>query len=917
MTDEDLVDAVAGAISDGRPVDWAAAEASATGEDRALVRHLHLISTLTTAARPADPSAAAAAGPPSSRLLHVAIGGAGLKAVLGTAGWVLSAGVEPAASPAWPFITNLVVFAAASLVLFVGGRDGSPARHLAALFLVIASAFSDRLLLGLGDSPGISAAVVLLRGFCADAFIAYAFWRFVWSFPAEPAREADRPVMRGFLAASLTAGGVLLGANVILSLGAVGVPIGSLARWAAPFSRSVGGGVYAIVLFGLAVPALPYLAWKARDAPRDDRRRVRLFAGSLVAAVAPMLIAILLSPFVRFFDTPANRDAIGVGLYICLMALVPLTAYAVLVQRVIDFRLLVTRAMQHGFVRYAVWLLTLAPFASLAALVVANRHETFSAIAAGGQAVSFAAAIVLCLIAPPLRRLVLRATDVRFLGAPPDYPLVLGRLERELRGAHGVRDVAAVLERLVDSAIRPLACAVLIIDEAGAALIAPSGSAKPLDMTSALGRLLRLAREGVFTGADSTGPLGRLLPDDDRQWLTAHGFHLLEPLVGSQGALLGVIALGGKTTELPISADERVLLATMASQAAVVIENRCLREPAYYHLAAGPGRRSATIDWDDEPGALCPACRTVWPSRTVICRECGAQTEPGALPLVVVGKFRVLRLIGAGGMGIVYLAIDIALDRKVAIKTLPRLTVDRVVRLQREARAMATAPHPNLAMIFGVESWRGAPLLVVEYLEGGTLADRLPRGPLPIDEATALGIVLADVLDRLHASGVLHRDIKPSNIGYTRDGEPRLLDFGIASMLDAPETAAAAEPMGGSPSETKLTGADQMPGTPLYFSPEALDGATPDPSFDLWSLALVLYEAIGGQHPFRAPAVDDVFDNIRHAAIPDLRTVRASTPPAVATLFARALSRNPAERPRSAAEFRNWLQRLRAELRAS
>jgi serine/threonine-protein kinase len=266
-------------------------------------------------------------------------------------------------------------------------------------------------------------------------------------------------------------------------------------------------------------------------------------------------------------------------------------------------------------------------------------------------------------------------------------------------------------------------------------------------------------------------------------------------------------------------------------------------------------------------------------------------------------------------MGVVYLAIDIALDRKVAIKTLPHLTIDRVVRLRREARAMATAPHPNLAMIFGIESWRGAPLLVVEYLDGGTLADRLPGARLPLDEAAALGIVLADVLDRLHASGVLHRDIKPSNIGYTRDGQPKLLDFGIASMLDASGPISAVAPAEGSPTEAKLTGVDQMPGTPLYLCPEAIDGAQPDASFDLWSLGLVLYEAIGGQHPFRAPTVEEVFEKIRTAEIPDLRTVRPGTPAVVASVFTRALSRNPAERPHSAAELRNWLQRLRADLR--
>jgi GAF domain-containing protein len=911
VTDEDIVESVAVAVSDGRPVDWASAERDASAEGKALVRHLRLISTLAAAERPIAPLAMPAIEAPRSRLFQAALGLAALKAVLGVAGWTLFQAAAAGTPPSWPFITNLVVFATASVVMFFGGRHDTPARHLGALFLLIASAFSDRLILGF--SPyGLHSLAVVLRGLPADAFLAFALWRFVWGFPAQPLRPIDRRVVHGFLTASLVVGSVLLLANLLASLASLGVPVTGLARWAQTLGR--GAGLYSIALFGVAAPALPYLIWKSRAAPRDERRRASLFAGSLVAAVAPMLIAVLLSPFVRFFDRPANRDAVGVALYICLMAVVPLTAYAVLVQRVIDFGLLVTRAMKHGLVRYAVWVATLSPLVYLALLVISHRNLTVSAIARSDRALAFGIAIVLCLVAPPLRRLVLRATDLRFLGAPPDYPVVLGRLERELRDAHGVRDVALVLERGAERAIRPRAHAVLIIDEPGKALIAPSGSARPLDMTSTLGRLLRLAREEVFTGADAAGPVGRLLPAEDRRWLTTHEFQLLEPLIGSQGNLLGVIALGGKDSG-PIGADERLLLATMASQAAVVIENRCFREPVYHHLAAGPGRRN-TIDWDDEPGALCPACRTLWPSRTVTC-ECGAATMPAALPLVVLGKFRVLRLIGAGGMGVVYLAIDIALDRKVAIKTLPRLTFDRIVRLQREARAMAAAPHPNLAMIFGVESWRGAPLLIVEYLEGGTMADRQPKECLSPDETAELGIVLADVLDRVHASGVLHRDIKPSNIGFTRDGVPKLLDFGIASLLDATSANPSPEAFVESPSESPLTGVDQIPGTPLYLSPEAIDGAQPDPSFDLWSLSLVLYEAMGGHHPFKAPTVEGVFEKIRHGEIPDLRTIRPGTPAPLAALFARALSRNPADRPRHAAELRNWLQRLRSDLRAA
>jgi hypothetical protein len=930
VADEDLLDTVAVAVSDGAPIDWASAEESAEDGDKALVRHLRMIAALAAAERPSLSSALTARDhPPGSWLFQAALAIAGVKVGLAAVGWMLTlTGTGP--SQPWPYITNLAVFAVASVVLFSGGRDESAARHLGAFFLVIASAFSDRLLLGLAQEDVLGPLVVLLRGLAADAFIAFALWRFVWAFPAPPVRAIDRRVMRALLRASLAVGAVLLAANAVLALGALGVSLSGLATWAVLLDRGSGGGYYSFALFGVAAPALPYLLWKSRLEPRDERRRAAIFAGSLVAGVAPMLIAVLISPFVSFFDTPSNRDLVGIWLHVCLLSVVPLTAYAVLVHRVIDFGLLVTKAMKHGMVRYAVWLATLAPFAYLALLVYFHRDLAVAEIARGDDATAFLFTILLCLAAPPLRRLVLRAADLRFLGAPPDYPVVLARLERDLRDAHGVREVTTALERATRRAIRPGTCAVLVIDENRESMISPSGSARPLAMTSTLGRLLELAREEIVTGADAAGPVARLLPDEDRRWLTAHEFQLIVPLVGSRSDLLGVIAIGGKDGGLPFANADRLLLATMAGQAAVVIENRCFREPSYRHMAAGAGRRGPTIDWNDEPASLCPACHMLWPSRTVTC-DCGAGTVPAALPLVVAGKFRVLRLIGAGGMGVVYLAIDVALDRKVAIKTLPRLTSERVVRLQREARAMATAPHPNLAMIFGVESWRGAPLLVVEYLEGGTLADRQTAGCLSADEAAALGAVLADVLDQVHASGVLHRDIKPSNIGYTRDGVPKLLDFGIASMLEATNgkqparagtpSPAEAEPAAGPASaaafEIPLTGVDQIPGTPLYLCPEALDGAEPDPSFDLWSLSLVLYEAIGGFHPFRAATVEEVFQKIRHAEIPDIQSIRPGTPPLVAALFARALSRDRSERPQSAAELRNWLQYLRSELRVS
>jgi hypothetical protein len=519
------------------------------------------------------------------------------------------------------------------------------------------------------------------------------------------------------------------------------------------------------------------------------------------------------------------------------------------------------------------------------------------------------------------RERLLHAVDGWFLRGAVNYTEALARVELGLRDARSVREIAGLLTREIDRAIHPTTIAVFVVDDERHALVAVEGTSRPLSTQSVLVELLRLVRGDIQLHDQADGPMARLLPRPDREWLAEQRFTLICALVDSTERLLGMIALGETQGGLEYGKQDRLFIRAVSGRAAIQLENRWLRD-----FAADDRDRpqaSATVNWDMEPGAQCPQCGMMWPGNVERC-SCRIPTVQAALPMLVKGKFRVERLISSGGMGVVYLGVDQALGRKVAIKTLPGMTPDRAAWLQREARAMASVLHPNLALIFGAEHWRGKPLLIVEYLEGGTLADYLHRGVLHVEEVIDLGIVLADVLDRVHASGVLHRDIKPSNIGYTRDGIPKLLDFGVAAMLDrslgeddalstpAPELTDSIERS--QPLQTLATSTWRVVGTPLYLSPEAVAGQVPQPSFDLWGLSLVLYETLTGHHPFAADSVAQVIARIKETRVPDVRDFRPECPPELAALLHDSLSPILVRRPATASELRVRLQRLRASL---
>ncbi len=236
-----------------------------------------------------------------------------------------------------------------------------------------------------------------------------------------------------------------------------------------------------------------------------------------------------------------------------------------------------------------------------------------------------------------------------------------------------------------------------------------------------------------------------------------------------------------------------------------------------------------------------------------------------------IGPYTITRELGRGGMGVVHLARDTRLDRDVAIKALPpELASDpaRLERFEREARTLAQLNHPNLAGIHGVEEQDGAKYLVLEYVEGETLAETLDRGPLPVDDAVELAVQIAAGVEAAHEAGVIHRDLKPGNIIITPDGQAKVLDFGLARVEEASSSSTGV--MSDSPTLTSpaVQHSPTMPGvilgTAAYMSPEQARGRKVDKRTDIWSFGVVLYEMLVGASPFHGETVSDSIGAVLH-----------------------------------------------------
>ncbi|HVS03637.1 MAG TPA: protein kinase [Thermoanaerobaculia bacterium] len=275
-----------------------------------------------------------------------------------------------------------------------------------------------------------------------------------------------------------------------------------------------------------------------------------------------------------------------------------------------------------------------------------------------------------------------------------------------------------------------------------------------------------------------------------------------------------------------------------------------------------------------------------------------------------LARYRITAKLGEGGMGEVWRATDARLKREVAIKVLPAaFTADgeRLARFEREAQLLAQLHHPNIASVFGLEEADGVRALVLELVEGPTLAERLERGPLAVEECLTVSLQIAQALEEAHDKGIVHRDLKPHNVKASVEGRVKVLDFGLAKAMDPLAGASggtSASRLAASPTMTMgATVQGMILGTAAYMAPEQAKGFAVDKRADIWAFGVVLYEMLTGTSPFTGDSVADTLARVLRRDV-DFDLLPAATPPEVRRLLRRCLERNPRRRLHDVADAR-------------
>ena len=789
------------------------------------------------------------------------------------------------------YMTALLVghSATACLLWLAGGRDRRT-RLLAAYFLFKAAlgplhmlpAFlgqmpaADLLQASVWAMPGPTRAFLLVIGYPVALAAPPAF---LWAFARECPRLHRRTRLDD-LARRMVPLSAAIGCTMCAGVVA--------AYLAGAVNDAVGGAAYVAVLDAAiattnvaSLAAVVVIVLRAHTAPPDELRRVVLFGAAFLMWTGLAAAYDVVEAFSPGFWLSNYQP----GPVLQLIQLLRFPGMVLLWYSVLAVRIPHPREVARGVYRRLLmrrgrlWLVAAAPAAALGWLVVSGPERTVGAVLADPLAQWLFGAVGVMLVLLAGRESILNRLDAWVFPETVDQRSVLAAAVARLAQAARTAAVGQTVTRTVKRGCgAPAALLSAGSGETGGLdFRAQGGRIPPLPRGSAIVHILETAGGPLRVDPDDDASVFALLLSDDAAWVKAAAADVVVAVPGPGTELLGILVVGRRFDDRPIGAVDLPFIEALAAAAGLAI--------ARLRLLETPTAESR------EPAAAreCPACGCVTgPGEPPGC-SCPSAPVEAAAPSLLAGKYRLTRRLGAGGMGAVYLARDLQLERDVAVKTLTGMSVSRLMGMKPEAWAMATVTHAAVAQIHAIESWRGRPFLVVEYLARGTLADRLRRGPVPLDEAVSIAVALGDGLGALHRVGYLHGDVKPSNIGFTSSGSPKLLDFGLARQAKDGDTAG---------------------GTLRYMSPEVLAGDPAEEADDIWSLCVVLHEMVAGRHPFMDGDVDAVMDRIRRRRItPDAKSKSGSErSSAVLAFTASMLSAPRSERPATARAFTDALR---------
>ena len=586
----------------------------------------------------------------------------------------------------------------------------------------------------------------------------------------------------------------------------------------------------------------------------DQRRRLRWAFFGVIAAMVPAFSIMAFWYVVTLLPNATDLQGLRVILnrsVNVIVVLMPLTmTYAIMKHRVMGISVVVRTGIQYLLATNVLRLLFILPFAALVYELVVGHNKTIGELLFQGAA-KWNLLLAICFAAGNRYRRQLTTTiDKRFFREAYDQEAILTVLADSIKDLDSVEAIAELLSSEISKALHPRWVAVLYRQTRQSGLSMAYASDETSRRLQAAGLAGILEQLQHATNAQSWSSLRSACPQEDRIVFDQAGANLLVPISGTEHRLLGVLVLGEKKSEEPYTAKDRALLERVGHEAGIVYENLELRGQVRKERQVQADVLARIADHDLNLVKECPACGRCFDSSAVSCSVDGSELSL-SLPVerTIDGRYRLDRLIGKGGMGAVYEAMDLRLNRVVAVKVMTgRLFGNTAAmrRFSREAQTSARLVHENIVRLYdyGELTAEGA-FLVLEHLRGVTWRKLLTdHGTLTPEYASLLFEQLLAGMHAAHAAKIIHRDLKPDNVIIARSGsEPvvKILDFGLAKMRD-PEVSDL----------SSMTAPGIAVGTIGYMSPEQYVGSDVDERTDIYSIGVMALESLTGKLQLQA-----------------------------------------------------------------